>query len=99
MLGSLVPSYIYIVIINYSLIGLNVKLYFIFLIVSAILIKNSLEGSMVAKTAKEGIKRKIFSVVMDPVLIKQVRIRAAQDETTISNIVESAIKAFLTKKK
>ncbi len=54
---------------------------------------------MVAKTAKEGIKRKIFSVVMDPVLIKQIRIKAAQDETTISDIVEQAIKAFLKIKK
>ncbi len=54
---------------------------------------------MVAKTAKEGIKRKIFSVVMDPVLIKQIRIKAAREETTISDIVEQAIKAFLKIKK
>lgn len=54
---------------------------------------------MVAKASKEGIKRKIFSVVMDPVLIKQIRIKAAQDETTISDIVEQAIKAYLAKKR
>jgi hypothetical protein len=53
---------------------------------------------MVAKTAKGDIKRKIFSVVMDPALIKEIRIKAAQDETTISDIVERALKAFLKKK-
>jgi hypothetical protein len=54
---------------------------------------------MVAKIAEGGIKRKIFSVVVDPVLIKQIRIKAAQDDTTISNLVEQALKAFLAKKK
>ena len=54
---------------------------------------------MVAKIARGDVKRKIFSVVMDPALVKAVRIKAAQDETTISDIVEQALKEYLSKSK
>jgi hypothetical protein len=54
---------------------------------------------MTPKASKGDVKRKTFSVVLDPALVKQVRITAAQDETTISDIVERAIKAYLSKVK
>jgi predicted transcriptional regulator len=53
---------------------------------------------MTPKAAKGDIQRKTFSVVLDPALAKEVKMLAVKKETTISDIVEQAIKAFLKKK-
>jgi predicted transcriptional regulator len=51
------------------------------------------------KQPKGNISRKTTSIKLDPAIVKAVKIRAAQDETTISDIVEKALIAYLTKKK
>lgn len=54
---------------------------------------------MVAKTSKGNVTRKTYSVKLDPQLVIELKIKAAREETTISDIVEQAIKAFLKIKK
>ncbi|HOD79506.1 MAG TPA: ribbon-helix-helix domain-containing protein [Syntrophorhabdus sp.] len=54
---------------------------------------------MVAKTAKGNVTRKTYSVKLDPQLVIEVKVRAAREETSISDIIEQALKAFLAKKR
>ena len=54
---------------------------------------------MVPKQAKGDIKRKTFSIILDPDLMLTVKHLAVDKQTSISDIVEQAIKAFLAKKK
>ncbi len=54
---------------------------------------------MVAKTAKGNVTRKTYSVKLDPQLVIEVKVRAAREETSISDIIERAILEFLGKKK
>lgn len=54
---------------------------------------------MAAKSKRDEATRKVFSVLLDVSLVKQIKQAALDKDTSMSDIVEQALKAFLTKKK
>lgn len=54
---------------------------------------------MTPKNKRDDATRKVFSVLLDVDLVKKIKLLAVEKDTSISALVESALKAYLTKKK
>ncbi len=63
------------------------------------MVKKKWWETMTPKNKRDDATRKVFSVLLDVDLVKKIKLLAVEKDTSISALVESALKAYLTKKK
>jgi hypothetical protein len=56
-------------------------------------------GFMAAKSKRDEATRKVFSVLLDVSLVKKIKQAGLDNDTSMSDIVEQALKAYLSKVK